>query len=184
MVIWEWEWQEDDSVTNVEDDVTHISETIFSHNTSDITDLSDNELKSESDAECCTEKLYTVTFKCIGCQHDLYAQEALKCVSELLDKGKVIPVNIFPEENNPYDSRAIAFKCWIADKWQRIGYVVKEAVCAVHDAREQKLIADVSFKWAKYLISWTRSGPAYYAGINITKYRDWPREVYACASTR
>ena len=62
MVIWEWEWQEDDSVTNVEDDVTHISETIFSHNTSDITDLSDNELKSESDAECCTEKLYTVTY--------------------------------------------------------------------------------------------------------------------------
>ena len=171
MVIWEWEWQADEGVIHTSDSVTHISETTCSHITSDATDLSD-ELKRSSDAECCTEKLYTVTFKCIGCQHDLHAQEALKHVSKSLDKWEVLPVNIFPEENNPYDVRAIAFKCWIADKWQRIGYIVKEAVNAVHDAREQKLITDVYFKWAKYLVSWTRSGPAYYAGINITKHRD------------
>ena len=183
MVIWEWEWQVDDDVTHVSETegITHISES-FSH-TSDTTNLSD-EVKESSDTECYTEKLFTVIFKCIGCQHDRCAQEALKYVSESMDKGEVIPVNIFPEENNPYDARAIAFKCWIADKWQRIGYVVKEAINAVHDARDQKLITEVSFKWAKYLVSWTRSGPAYYAGINITKYRDWPSKVYACASTR
>ena len=142
VVIWEWEWQVDDGVIHISDSVPHISERTCSHITSDATDLSD-ESKRSSDAECCTEKLYTVTFKCIGCQHDLHAQEALKHVSKSLDKGEVLPVNIFPEENNPHDTRAIAFKYWIADKWQRIGYIVKEAVNAVHDAREQKLITDI-----------------------------------------
>ena len=105
-----WEWQVDDDVTHVSETegITHILES-FSH-TSDTTNLSD-EVKRSSDAECYTEKLFTVTFKCIGCQHDRCAQEALKYVSESMDKGEVIPVNIFPEENNLYDARAIAFKC-------------------------------------------------------------------------
>ena len=84
-----------------------------------------------------------MTFKCIGCQHDAHAQETLKSVSRLLDNGEIVPVNIFPEEDNPYDCRAIAFKCWIGDEWQRIDYVVKEALNALHDAREQNEITEV-----------------------------------------
>ena len=123
-----------------------------------------------------------MTFKCIGCQHDFHAQETLQSESWLLDDRQVVPVNIFPEEDNSYDSRAIAFKCWLQNEWQRIGYVVKEALNVVHDAREQNVIHDICFKWAKYLVSWSTSGPGYYAGIDITKHGDWPREVYACAS--
>ena len=68
--------------------------------------------------------------------------------------------------------------------WQRIGYIVREALDVVYDALNNNLITSVNFAWAKYMLSWTRSGPGYYAGINITKFREWPAEVYACSSTR
>ena len=84
----------------------------------------------------------------------------------------MVPVNIFPEEDNPYDCRAIALKCWIGGEWQRIGYVVKEALNAVHDARQQLVITDVCSKWAKHLVSWSRSGPGYQAGINMENGQD------------
>ena len=76
IVIWEWDW--------FEDDVTHISETTFSHHHSgDELSEGDAESVADSDSTHCTtpEKLYTVTFKCIGCQHDFHAQETLQAVS-------------------------------------------------------------------------------------------------------
>ena len=66
----------------------------------------------------------------------------------------------------------------------RIGYIVSEALDTVHDALDNDLITSTDFAWAKYMISWTRSGPGYYAGINITKYGEWPAEVFRCSSTR
>lgn len=90
-----------------------------------------------------------------------------------MPKGDIVPVNIYPEPNNCYDSKAIAFKCWLEDDWHRIGYIVKEALDAVHEARDNDEIMNVSFKWARY-----------YAGINITKCGQWPTAVCACASTR
>jgi len=66
----------------------------------------------DSDETYCSspEKQYTVTFKSIGAVHDTHAQDVLRRVSDLLDNN-VVPVNIFPEPSNPFDSRAIAFKC-------------------------------------------------------------------------
>jgi len=85
---------------------------------------------------------------------------------------------------NSYDSKAIAFKCWIDEEWHRIGYIVCEALEDVHDAKTNDHITNVSFAWAKYLVSWTRSGPGYFGGINITKYGEWSSKVCACSSTR
>jgi len=102
-------------------------------------------------------------------------------VSEKLRNGDIVPVNIFHEPNNLYDSRAIAFKCWIGDEWRKIGYVVKEV--AVHNARDMGEITNISFKWAKYLVTWFKSGPGFYNGIDIGKREQWPRVVAAYAST-
>ena len=158
------------------DDVTHVSETTY-----DVADIAEESEKQGTNAD---DKLYTVTFKCMGCQHDHRTQNILEAVGNLLDEGQVVPGNIFPENDNPKDSKAVAFKCWFANKWQRIGYVVSEVNNAVRDAMEQNLINDVSFKWAKFISVWPKSGPAFYAGINIAKYGDWPREAYTYASTR
>ena len=166
VVGWEWKWEEIE-------EISHVSETSF-----------DNAEESMSDDEtyCSTpEKQHTVTFKCIGAVHDPHAQDVLRQVSDLLDDNNVVPVNIFPEPSNPFDSRAIAFKCWRDEDWQRIGYVDREVLDLLHDSH---LITNVNFAWARYLVSWTKSGPGYFAGINITKYGDWSAVVHAYASTR
>ena len=116
-MIWEWEWVQD------EDDISHVPETIppcGSHNSngSDAMDADSDAMDADSDVTHCSPvKLSTVTFKCIGCQHDPSAQETLEVVNQLLDDG-VVPVNIFPEEDNPYDANSITLKCWINnEKW-------------------------------------------------------------------
>ena len=148
-------------------------------NDSDITNCS-----QDSNPTNHSEMQHTITFKCIGTTHDFHAQSALRRVSQLIDKGDIVPVNIYPEPSNSYDSKAIAFKCWLDDDWHRIGYVVKEALDAVHETRDNNKIIDVSFNWAKYLVIWTRSGPGYYTGIKITKRGQWPTAVCVSASTR
>ena len=177
IVIWEWEWVD-------KDNVTHVSDTVLSHNSIENDESSEMEFGSDTSVSIEELPVYTETFKCIGCQHDLEAQQVLQIVSQMMRNGDIVPVNIFHEPSNRYDSRAMAFKCWIRDEWKRIGYVVKETLDAVHNAKDRSEITDVSFKWAKYLVTWSRSGPGFYAGINISKRGQWPREVAACASTR
>ena len=62
--------------------------------------------------------------------------------------------------------------------------VVCEALDFVHNALVAKKIIHVKFAWVKFLIKWARSGPGFYAGIDIALNGKWPREVCRCASTR
>ena len=98
--------------------------------------------------------------------------------------GQHVSVDIFSEPENPFDSRAIAFKALIDHRWCTVGYVVREAVECVYRMIELNKIESVSFSWANYMVTWSRSGPGYYAGINITVKGKWPVEVVRCASTR
>ena len=65
-----------------------------------------------------------------------------------------------------------------------IGYVVREALDSIHDAWDGGSITEVKFSWVKYLVTWTRSGPGYYTGINITRVGQWSTAVHKCASIR
>ncbi len=51
---------------------------------------------------------------------------------------KEVQVQLKPEKDNPRNARALAFICKIDDEWQRIGYVVEEALDAVHTALDKK----------------------------------------------
>jgi len=188
VVIWEWIWEDDVTHASSQDEnVSHISETNITH----VSDSSVNghqeedSIKNDSDATNCAEEIqHTVTFKCIGVKYVPNSKETLRKVSQLLLQGDIVPVNIYPEPNNPRDSRAIVFKCWLDDQWHKIGYIVTEALDDVHKARDQGEIINVSFKWAQFLSVWSDSGPGYYGGINITKRGQWSRTICACGSTR
>ena len=91
---------------------------------------------------------------------------------------------IVHEHDNPYNSKAIAFKCQLDGKWHRIGYIVRECLDHVHEAKAGNKIVSVEISWVKYLICWSRCGPGYYAGIDITIQGEWASEVVRCASTR
>ena len=119
---------------NFENSVDHVSETSFSHISETSLGDSDEMSCSITDDAVANPLKFTGTFKCIGTQHDMHAQNILSKVSQMLRNGQEVPVNVYPEPDNPYDANAIAFKCWVDDKWHRIRYVVREALDCVHDA--------------------------------------------------
>ena len=103
------------------------------------------------------EKSHTVTFKCIGANRDSSQQNALRVAAENIRTGLNIPVRLNPQPDNPADSNAIAFQCFVQQKWQRVGYVVCEVLPYVHDA-----MRDVILWWSLVGLSimlepmWTR----------------------------
>ena len=153
VVVWEWvECNSDAAITHIsetEASVDHVSETsLTAKSDSDETNCSMENLQLEN-----YQQTSTVTFKCIGTQHDVHAQHILEIVSSHLDERKEVPVNIYPEPTNPGDSKAIAFKCWISNDWNRIGYIVSEARDEVHDAQQNGKILDVKFSCAIFLMN-------------------------------
>ena len=186
VTVWEWDWIEDSSDAAI----THVSETEASITYVSETSLAATSLSDSDETNCSTENLQpgrqtsTVTFKCIGTQHDKHVQGTLEVVSNHLDEGKEVPVNIYPEPTNPRDTKAVAFKCWIENDWHRIGYVVSEARDEVNDALQNGKILEVKFSWARYLLNWVQSGPGWYAGINITIAGQWSTAVHRSASSR
>lgn len=84
-----------------------------------------------------------------------------------------MPVTIEPESTNPYDSKAICFKCEVGGKWCRIGYIVRELLDEVHETLREDKILYIKFAWVKYLLHWTRSGPGFYAGVYIARHGEW-----------
>jgi len=103
-------------------DMMHGSETKYSDN-------EHHSAEDDSDATNCTEEAvqHTVTFILSALAQNM-SQEVLRNVSKLLVKGEIVPVNIYPEPDNPYNSKVIAFKCWLEDKWHEIGYIIRETL--------------------------------------------------------
>lgn len=86
-------------------------------------------------------------------------------------RGVCVCVRIEPELRNPYDSGA--FLCFVEGPWQRIRYIVREAVKEVHAVITAGDILWVKFVHVKYLIQWYRSAPGFYACINIVRRDEW-----------
>lgn len=124
---------------------------------------------------------HTLRFKCIRSTKELRYQEALADISLKLKNGDV-PVDLFLEPNNPFDAKAIAFKCEIGGSWKKIGYIVKEALDEVHKALKSNLVLSVKFGWVKFKMNWYKSGFGWYAGIDITKIGEWSSSTCMCAS--
>ena len=171
-VVWKWKW---DICTDSENEELDTSKEVESEDEENLIE------DTENDHE---EVTHTVTFKCIGATKTPESQVALKTISELLASGNHVPVDLFPEPQNPYDSRTIVFKAMLNGDWHSIGYVVREIMEYVHSAIEKKEIIDVKFAWAKYLLVWYRCGPGYYAGVDVTVRGKWPDAVVRCASTK
>ena len=109
-------------------------------------------------------------------------QETLAEVARLRNGGQDVACMIQPEPDNPFDAEAIAFKCKLQGRWCTIGYVVKEVLKEVHEALSQKKISRVSISWVKYIIYWRV--PAWYAGIDITRFGEWSQTAVLAQSAR
>ena len=128
---------------------------------------------------------HTITFKCMGTTKDNRYQFTLAEASHKLNNGSYVAVRLREEPDNPKDSKAIAFDCQLdhGAKWERIGYVVREALDGVHSAIQSQAILSVKFKWIRFITHWSRSSMGWYCGISITKSGTWSREVVCHKST-
>lgn len=161
-VIWEWSWINQDHIS---DESSESSITSF------------NSGKSDNDPMQNPPCLHTVTFKCIGSVKNLAYQSALAKASKHLSQGELVPVKLLPEPLNPVDKDAVAFMCELNGEWKQIGYVVREALSDVNEGLKKQLIVDTKFNWVKYITSWKRSGPGWYAGIDVTIKGRWSAAV-------
>lgn len=161
-VIWDWEWIEQDSGSDMSA-------------ASILAPALDSEDDNSDDAPDSSEVTHSVTFKCMGSTKELRYQEYLAKIAQRRSKGEVVPCRLKPEPTNPVDSQAIAFETEVDGVWQIIGYVVKEALCDVHKALAAKKVISVSFDWVKYQLYWR--APGWYAGINVTRLGKWSSTV-------
>ena len=112
LIVWEWEWL--DTYGSPEPSSSPEEDNFRCHYNPYIS--SDTESEAESEFVL-PSQTHIVTFKCIGTTHHMDAQEALRKVSTLLQEEKEVPVKLFSEPENQYDSKAIAFKCKVDDNW-------------------------------------------------------------------
>lgn len=152
----------------------------FSDNDSEPSDASSG---VEADQAHNTDR-HTVTFKVIGCTKETIYQSVLVWARNMIEEHSVVEVKLQREPNNPYDPNAVAFLTLKDGKFLRIGYVVKEISHEVCNVLARGEILSVSFKWIKYITDWSRSGPGFFAGVNVTKKGKWSTAVMRASSTR
>ena len=146
-------------------------------------DSSIEEFSEEETEQVCADSrhdsTHVVTFKCIGSTKSQNYQKALRKARDLLLGGQIVPVSIVHEPMNPRDSNALAFVCTIEGKKHTIGYVVSELLDEVHTAYRAGNIVSVKISWVRYITDWTRSGPGFFAGVDIEKKGRWSSNAIA-----
>ena len=90
---------------------------------------------------------HTVVFKCIGAVRDTQSQRVLYQAKNKLDSGWSVPVRMIPKPTNVKYARAVVFECKLEDKWEKIGYVVRDILEEVHSALNNNLVLEVKFQW-------------------------------------
>ena len=174
-VLWNWDWMEPCDGSDSERSVTSSPELLSGcHDTTE---------QETGESDLLSMLKHMVTFKCIGSSRDPDCQEVLAQASKTIKDGEHIDVKLCPEPGNKYDAKAIAFIIRLDNEWRRIGYVVHEVLDVVHDALGREEIVQVEMKWVKYLLHWSKSGPGWYTGIDITKMGDWSPVVLKHSST-
>lgn len=179
-VVYEWGWLDVEQMYQNNDSEIY-DDSDDGDNSADGDDSDDGDDDQDDSDSFVT---HTITFKCIGASRETSYQTALQAALECINEGKDVPVKLIPEPDNPKDSRAIAFHCFVGEKWRRIGYIVKEALQDVHDALKNNQILSVKFAWVKFLLCWSQCGPGFYAGIDISRKGNWPTNIMRCASTK
>ena len=165
--MWKWTWLDPQSDSE--------SDTSFAYSDANA-NFSSQELDSTSDEPMSEEEIppitHSVVFKSIGCHKELRYQELLSLAKKRINDGLIVPVKLQSEPDNSFDNKAIAIMCQInQDKWERFGYIVKEALDDVHEAINNHKILSVSFAWIKYIVYF--KCPGWYAGVKITRSGDW-----------
>lgn len=173
LVIWEWEWfsEEFESSSDERTDVTVIPET----------PPPEREISDDAISEALVSpSIHTAMFNCIGCTREVEYH-----VFHNFAPWEKLWNQTYARTWQPiWLHNTIAFVCRVDEKWQKIGYAIKEVLGDLHNAIESNTIIDVSIEWIKYkyVIYWQTLG--WYAGINITRKGEWSNTFLHSQSIR
>jgi len=170
--MWEWTWVDD-----VNDGSSSSDEELGSDELEESQSSEEEQLNDESIPTI----THSVAFKCIGHLKELRYQKLLAMASRKLTQGEIVPVKLQKEPDNRYDAQAIAFMCKAECDWERIGYVVKEALPDVHQAMDENKIIKVYFDRIKKVLDYRK--PGWYAAIIITRSGEWSQVVQRSQAT-
>ena len=179
-VMWHWEWANRSDEVLDEDD-SQESDGSSDHETQS-PDNACNEIIVDAIPHNEQVPKYTISFKCIGASRDPESQRVLALAAKRQREGHIIDVVLRPEPQSKYDAKAITFAIKQDDVWKRVGYVVR-ALDSVHDALRNNEIVKVELRCIKYLLHWSRSGPGWYAAVDVTKIGRWSTIVEQHRST-
>ena len=168
---WEWLEEADEADCDTESEQSDFDENTENDDTS--TEVNEEEIPSIT---------HSVTFKCIGSTKELRYQEVLALAKQKIKKEETVEVKLQKEPDNPVDANAIAFMCNADSKWERIGYVVSEALLDAHDAINNKKIINVYFDWIRYIVYF--KNPGWYTGIIVTRSSNWSNTMMLCSSKK
>ena len=171
--MWDWIWIDGEDGEDNESD-----ESVPQHIDVELSESSEQE---DSDADAVPSITHSVIFKCIGQLKEHRYQELLAIANKKIKQGEVVPVKLQKEPENPYDTKAIAFVCKAETTFERIGYVVKEALPDVHKAMDENKVLQVQFDHIKFIVHY--KSPGWYAGITITRNGEWSNTVLRSQST-
>ena len=129
LVVWNWIWVWSTSDSSDEESIENLL--------SDDEGNSSNDEKTQNSNTSQYTHTHCVVFKCTGATKEQHSQRVLAEVASKLRKGETVEVMLRPEPSN----------CNIDSNWERIGYIVHEALNAVHSAIASNLIVNVKFKW-------------------------------------
>lgn len=179
--MWKWSWVECvEPESDTSDSQAQQYESLSDDSRGTSANESSPDVSSDLDEDNFPDITHSVIFKCIGALKEHRYQETLALVAKKLKDKKDVPVQLKKEPQNPFDAQAIAFECKVDSTWERIGYVVREALGSVHEAIDKRDIMNIRFDWVKYIVQFQNRG--YYAGIKITRRGEWPQHVMQCRS--
>jgi len=131
--LWKWTWFEFPE----SDNESNKNSPNFSFDCTSEESMSDEEMPAIT---------HSVVFKSIGCHKEQRYQDTLALAKRKINDGFTVSVKLQPEPDNPVDTKAIALMCQVhQDKWERFGYIVREALDDVHKAIDHHKILSVSF---------------------------------------
>ena len=141
-VIWKWNlWSGED----IEAELTTVD-----------TECADNDCCEEEEEELeASTVLHSIIFKCIGTTKEEKYQHVLAKAAHARKNNIDVKAQIVPEPHNPVDAKAVAFRIFMENKWERVGYMVTEVLDAVHKELLNENITAVELEWVKFIThSW------------------------------
>ena len=118
-------------------------------------------------------QLFSEHFALKGSSYHEDCQKALRECKNKEINNEEIQIRVTSEPTNPRDKNAMIVESFIANKWQRVGYIPRQKIKKLKTAMLGNEIQSVQFKFISHKYIPDLNDWLYCPVILITKYNNW-----------